>query len=250
MARFVTVTFPVAVWRRRWWWVPVGVAFCAVSTAFGIWVSTHPRVQSSIATRDDIRQLVTHDFANYYSAHPAADFAAHVWTNNALVAAGALVLGVGLGLPTLYLLFANAANVGVVAGFMAAGHRLGLFFGLILPHGLLELTAVFIAAGTGLQLGWTVVDPGPRRRADALGAEGRAAITIALGLVGVLLVSGVIEAFVTPSPLPTWARVGIGCLVELAFLAYVIVCGRRAERAGETGDLPVGLVADTVPVAG
>src|SRR5205085_7761227 len=128
--------------------------------------------------------LVGHDFADYYSAHPAADFAAQVWTNNALVAAGALVLGIALGLPTLFLLFENAANLGVAAGFMAAGDRLGIFFGLILPHGLLELTAVFIAAGTGLRLGWTVIDPGPRRRADALGQEGRAAITVALGLVG------------------------------------------------------------------
>jgi uncharacterized membrane protein SpoIIM required for sporulation len=147
-------------------------------------------------------------------------------------------------------LFENAANVGVDAGFMAAGHKLGLFFGLILPHGLLELTAVFIAAGTGLRLGWTVIDPGPRRRADALAEEGRAALTVALGLVAVLLVSGVIEAFVTPSGLPTWARVGIGVVVEAAFLTYVAVVGGRAARAGESGDLAVGLRPDTVPVAG
>ncbi|OKJ70291.1 hypothetical protein AMK30_25660 [Streptomyces sp. CB02460] len=36
-----------------------------------------------------------------------------------------------------------------------------LLVGLILPHGLLELTAVFVAVGTGLRLGWTVIDPGP-----------------------------------------------------------------------------------------
>jgi uncharacterized membrane protein SpoIIM required for sporulation len=248
--RFVTVTFPVVVWRGRRWWIGVAIGFCLVSTAIGLWVATHPTVQTSIATPAQIRQLVGHDFADYYSAHPAGDFAARVWTNNALVAAGTLVLGVALGLPTLYLLFVNAANVGVAAGFMAAGHRLGIFFGLILPHGLLELTAVFIAAGTGLRLGWTVVDPGPRRRSEALGEQGRAAITVALGLVGVLLVSGLIEAFVTPSPLPTWARVGIGCVAEVAFLSYVVVYGRRAERAGETGDLPVGLAPDVAPVAG
>ena len=60
---------------------------------------------------------------------------------------------------------------------------------------------------------------------------------VALGLVGVLLVSGVIEAFVTPSGLPTWARIGIGALAELAFLTYVVVLGRRGVRAGATGDL-------------
>jgi len=75
-------------------------------------------------------------------------------------------------------------------------------------------------------------------------------VTIALGLVVVLLVSGAIEAFVTPSALPTWARIGIGVLAELGFLAYVAAFGRRAVRAGETGDLPVGLRPDAVPTAG
>jgi hypothetical protein len=62
-------------------------------------------------------------------------------------------------------------------------------------------------------------------------------VTIALGLVVVLLVSGVIEAFVTPSPLPTWARILIGACAETAFLAYVLVLGRRAAAAGLTGDM-------------
>ena len=52
-----------------------------------------------------------------------------------------------------------------------------------------------------------------------------------------LLVSGVIEAFVTPSPLPTWARIGIGAVAEAAFLSYVIVLGRRAAAAGQTADM-------------
>jgi hypothetical protein len=55
--------------------------------------------------------------------------------------------------------------------------------------------------------------------------------------VAVLLVSGLIEAMVTPSPLPTWARIGIGAVAEIAFLAYVAFFGRRALRAEETGDL-------------
>jgi hypothetical protein len=124
-----------------------------------------------------------------------------------------------------------------------------VFFGLISPHGLLELTAVFVAAGVGLRMGWSWVDPGPLPRSRALAASGREAITVALGLVVVLAVSGVIEAFVTPSPLPTWARVGIGVLAEAAFLTYVIRFGRRAVRAGETGDLDVGLREDVAPVS-
>ena len=59
-------------------------------------------------------------------------------------------------------------------------------------------------------------------------------MTIALGSIVVLLVSGIIEAFVTPSPLPTWARILIGFAAETAFLGYVITFGRRAVAAGPT----------------
>ncbi len=60
---------------------------------------------------------------------------------------------------------------------------------------------------------------------------------MAIGLALVLFVSGAIEGFVTPSGLPTWARITIGIAAELTFLAYVYVLGGRAARAGETGDL-------------
>ena len=151
---------------------------------------------------------------------------------------------------TLFALFQNAANVGVIGGYMFAAGMGGLFLGLISPHGILELTAVFVAAGAGLRLGWTIIDPGPRRRADAIAEEGRSTVVIALGLVVVLAVSGAIEAFVTPSGLPTWTRVGIGVVAEVAFLTYVWVLGGRAARRGETGDLEEELRGDYVPVAG
>ena len=66
----------------------------------------------------------------------------------------------------------------------------------------------------------------------------------------VLAVSGVIEAFVTPSALPTWARIGVGVLAELAFLTYVFTLGRRAVAAGDTGDLEHEFVGDALPVRG
>ena len=79
--------------------------------------------------------------------------------------------------------------------------------------------------------------PGARTRSRALREEGQAAGALALGLAATLFVSGVVEAFVTPSGLPTWARIGIGASLWLGFLAYVVVLGGRAVRAGEIGDL-------------
>jgi uncharacterized membrane protein SpoIIM required for sporulation len=248
-ARFFTVRFPAAVYRSMAWWVPTALISVLVAALVGWWVAANPDVQASIAAPEQIRRLVEQDFENYYSSNPAASFAARVWTNNLWVAALTLAFGVLLGLPVLWVLWQNSLNVGIAGGLMAANDRLGLFFGLILPHGLLELTAVFVAAGAGLRLGWTVIDPGPRTRSQALAEEGRAAGGIALGLVAVLLVSGVIEAFVTPSGLPTWARVGIGVVAEAAFLTYVVVLGGRAVRAGETGDVAREERGDLAPTA-
>jgi hypothetical protein len=65
----------------------------------------------------------------------------------------------------------------------------------------------------------------------------------------VLFVSGLIEGFVTPSGLPTWARVGIGVVALGLFLLWVFVPGRRAVRAGVTGDLTDDLRGDVRPTA-
>jgi uncharacterized membrane protein SpoIIM required for sporulation len=248
---FFRTGFPAAVWRARRWWLGAGAGFLLVAVAVGAWVAGNPEVQAALGTPDEIRQLVEEDFEAYYSSDAAAGFAAQVWTNNAWVSALVLIAGSLFVLPAVYVLAQNAVNVGLVGGLMVANDRGDVFLGLIAPHGLLELTAVFVAAGAGMRLGWQWVDPGPRPRSVALAQEGRAAVAIALGLVVVLLVSGVIEAFVTPSPLPTWARVGIGFLALGAFLAYVGVYGSRAERAGHTGDVSsAGGVTELAPMAG
>jgi uncharacterized membrane protein SpoIIM required for sporulation len=249
VARFLQADFPAVVYRTRRWWLAAAAAFVLLGGGLGVWIAGSPQAQLAVAPPEEVARLVNEDFENYYSSAPASEFAAQVFTNNAYLAAQAIVLGIFI-VPVVYALFLNAVNVGVVGGLMAANDRTGLFFGLILPHGLLELTAVFVAFGLGLRLGWTVIDPGPRTRGRALAEEGRALIAGALGLALVLAVSGLIEGFVTPSGLPTWARIAIGVLAELAFLAWVFGPGRRAARAGVTGDLTGDLRGDVLPAAG
>ncbi|MGW2018342.1 stage II sporulation protein M [Streptomyces sp. NPDC001927] len=238
-ATFLTAGFPAAVYRSRHWWIPTAVLSLLLAAIIGWWIGTHPEVQSAIGASAELREMTRPggQYETYYSSNPAGSFAAQVWTNNAQAAAMCLVLGAFLGIPVLWVLFFNMLNVGVAIGLMSAAGRLDIMLGLLLPHGLLELTAVFVAAGTGLKLGWTVIDPGPTTRRAALATQGRAAVGMAIGLAVVLFISGLIEGFVTPSGLPTWARITIGVAAELAFLAYVYVLGGRAARAGETGDL-------------
>ncbi|QWZ06980.1 stage II sporulation protein M [Nocardioides panacis] len=246
---FLGATFPAALYRTRRWWIGTLLVDVAVAAVMILWLLQHPGVQSTLVPPAEADRLVDVDFERYYSTYAASHFAAQVWTNNAWVAALCISLGV-FGLPVVYLLLTNVLNVAVIGALMIQHGRGSLFFGLILPHGLLELTAVFVAAGVGLRLFWSWVDPGPRTRGQSLAHEGRSAVAVALGLVLVLLVSGVIEAFVTPSPLPTWARIGIGAAAEALFFGYVFGPGRRAFRAGHTGDLAADRLEDQVATAG
>lgn len=250
-ARFLTAGFPAAVYRARHWWIPTAVLSALLAALIGWWIAAHPEVQSAIAAPDDLRRMTSPggEYETYYSSHPAASFAAQVWTNNAQAAAMCLVLGAFLCVPVIWILFLNVLNLGIGIGLMSSAGRLDTFLGLILPHGLLELTAVFVAAGTGLRLGWTVIDPGPHTRRTALARQGRAAIGMAIGLALILFVSGIIEGFVTPSGLPTWARIAIGIAAELAFLAYVYILGGRAARTGDVGDIADAERSAELPVA-
>jgi uncharacterized membrane protein SpoIIM required for sporulation len=248
VGRFVFLSFPAAAYRVRWWWLGCALASVLVAFLLGSRIAASPALQASLLTKSQARELVTHEFRHYYSSTSGQSFAARVWTNNAEVAAEMVVSGLLLGLPVLYFLFLNALNGAVDGGLMAAYGRSGEFWTLILPHGMLELSAVFLAAAAGLRIGWAVIDPGPRTRLVGVAEEGRALFTIAIGLVFVLAVSGVIEAFVTPSPLPAWARIGIGGIAEAAFLSYVLILGRRAVAAHETGD--ISEVPDSLPAAG
>ncbi len=235
--RFWTVSFPVVAYRARWWWLITAVAFCAVAALIALWVTGTPEVRAALGTPAELEQLVTQDFANYYSENPAGSFALRVWVNNSWVAAQCIAFAVLLGIPIPWVLFQNAANLGVTAGLMIEAGKADVLFGLLTPHGLLELTAVFLAGAAGMRLGWTVISPGHRPRSQVIAEQGRAVVSVAIGLAVVLLLSGLIEALVTPSSLPTAARVGIGVLAEAAFLAYVIHFGRRGVRTGQTGDL-------------
>jgi uncharacterized membrane protein SpoIIM required for sporulation len=235
--RFWTVSFPVVAYRGWRWWLGTAVAFFFVVVLIAFWVAGSPEVQAAVGTPADIDQLINHDFADYYSEHPAGSFALEVWVNNSWVAVQCIALSVVLGIPIPYILFQNAANTGVIAGLMFHAGKGDIFLGLLTPHGLLELTAVFLASAAGMRLGWTVISPGNRPRTQALAEQGRAVVAVAVGLVAVLLVSGFIEAVVTPSPLPTFMRIAIGVLAEVAFLSYIIHFGRKAVAAGDSGDV-------------
>ncbi|MBV8296381.1 MAG: stage II sporulation protein M [Acidimicrobiia bacterium] len=239
LGRFFSVTFPAAVWYSRRFVAVSAALFLVPAFAVGLWIANSPRAVEATGPKAVREAYVNQDFEQYYRSAPASQFASQVFTNNVQVSIYAFAAGIAL-LPTAFILMLNGANVGVAGGLFASVGQQLKFWGLILPHGLLELTAVFIAGGAGLRLGWTLVDPGDRTRRAALAEEGRRALAIVAGLVVVFAAAGTIEGFVTGSSLTTLARVGIGLLGQAALLSWLVVRGRAAEAQGLTGALGEG----------
>lgn len=234
---FFVFALPAAFYRVRWLTAAAGAVFILIAVLAGIWAATTPGViAATLGSEAEVRQYVEQDFAAYYTENPAASFAGMVWTNNAWIALQAVAFGI-TGIWGPYVLYQNAIGVGTAGGVMAAYGELDVFFNFILPHGLMELTAIFIAVAAGLRIFWAWVAPGRQTRAVAVAAEGRSLFTVALGLVIVLFLSGLVEGFVSASPLPAWLRIGIGAALFGLYWAYTLVLGGRAYRAGHRGDL-------------
>jgi uncharacterized membrane protein SpoIIM required for sporulation len=252
IAAFFTRKLPAALYRSRWWWGTTAILSLLGALILGWWLVAHPEVRGQLLPSQAVQQLTQPggEFETYYRSAPARDFAALVWTHNFFLALETLFSGVLLGIPVVFFLWQNVENLAGDGAYMVAAGRGNEFFTLILPHGMLELTSIFVSAGVGLRLGWTLVAPGPRTRLAALEQEGRIAAVTGIGLIITLLCSGLIEAFVTPSTLPPWARIGVGALAEAAFLAYVFILGRRVYRTGEAGDVAAEDRAAELPAVG
>jgi uncharacterized membrane protein SpoIIM required for sporulation len=234
--RFFARQLPAALYRVRWTTLAVTVFFVLVSGLVAFWIASDPQTVAALGPQADLQRYAEEEFTGYYSENPAAVFAGTVWTNNAWIAAQCVIFGI-TGLWPVMVVMQNAVGIGTAAAVMFSFDRGDVFFRFILPHGLLELTCIFVAAAAGLQIFWAWVAPGGRSRGAALAAAGRSLGTIAIGLVFALALSGVVEGFVTPQPWPSWLKITLGALALAVFLFYMLVVGRRAARLGETGDL-------------
>ncbi len=236
VSRFFVRQLPAALYRLRWTTLVIAVAFIAIAGLVAIWISRDPALLASLASSEELKQIADRDFVDYYTENHAAIFMGMVWTNNAWLAMQCVVFGI-TGVWPLAVLVGNAMNLGVIGAIMAAHDRADIMVLYILPHGLLELTCLFVAGAAGLHLFWAWVAPGHRSRAEALAAEGRALATVALGLVFFLFLAGLVEGFITGWSLPWPVKIGIGVAALGVLLVYMLLIGRRAVRAGETGDL-------------
>ncbi len=249
VGRFFTRTIPAALYRVRWWAVVVSAASLILSLIAGFWLASHPEILNSVVSPEEQQAYAREAFASYYSTYPSASFASLVWTHNATIAALCIATGI-TGLFPAIVMFDNAVSVGVAGAIMHVQGADEIFWTLILPHGLLELSCVFVAGAAGMRLFWAWLVPGPRSRGQALAQEGRTTIVIVVALTIGLAISGVIEGFVTGSQLNPWVKISLGVLAATAFWLVMFVAGRRAVDAGADPGLTEEEARNQVAVAG
>jgi uncharacterized membrane protein SpoIIM required for sporulation len=235
--RFFADTFPAAVWHLRRFLAIAALAFFLPTLGMAVWLTHDQDALDRSASPSARREYVEDRFEQYYSDQPSVVFFTQVTTNNIRVSFLAFALGLFGMVPGIVILAYNGLALGQAGAWMIAAGDGGRFFGLILPHGLLELASIVIAGGAGLALGWAWIAPGDRRRSDALAQEGRRAAAVVLGLMATFLVAGLIEGFLTGSGLPAAERVTVGASVFVVFAGYVVIRGRAAADRGLTGAL-------------
>lgn len=236
VVRFATVTFPAAVYGLRRYIAVAALLTVLPWAVFQIWLAVSPTAFDVAAPDATAQQYIDQDFEEYYSNQPSQNFATQVFLNNIRVGFLAFAAGALLCIFTVALLVWNGASVGMAGGLFTHVGQWDRFWGLILPHGMLEVSAVIVAGAAGLRIGWAVIAPGDRPRFHAFVDEARKAGSVAGGLVVAFLMAAGVEGFVTGRPWPTWVRIGIGALVFSAFWGFTIVHAVRAQRDGDLDD--------------
>lgn len=156
--------------------------------------------------------------------------ASQIITNNVQVAFLAFALGITAGIGTVVVLALNGLFLGSVLGLFANYGLAGWLLTFVAGHGVLELTAIFIAGGAGLLLGQAVVVPGDLSRRDALRLHGRAALRLVIASASLLLLAGIIEGFLSASDASLALKLGVSAATALLLLLY-FAAGRTALRS-------------------
>ena len=137
-------------------------------------------------------------------------------SNNPMVAiSGGAISASTFGLGTVYILVENGQVIGTLSFEMARVGKLGFLWVSIMPHGVPELSGLVISGAAGLCMGWALINPGRKRRGEALLEAGKDAITLLATSVVMMLIAAPIEGFFSfSSSVPTAAKLSV-IIVEL-----------------------------------
>lgn len=157
--------------------------------------------------------------------HDAIDsslMSAEIMTNNIQVAILAFASGITFGLLTVYVLVYNGIVVGSIAAVYWHAGMSYEFWAYIVPHGVIELAAIFIAGGAGLLMGYSLFVPGPYSRGYQLKQNAKRSVQLLLGTIPLFIIAGIIEGFITPSDLSLEVKYLVAGITVIGLVLYMI----------------------------
>jgi uncharacterized membrane protein SpoIIM required for sporulation len=227
LGRFYRAGFPRA-FRASWRYVAVAAALFVVPFVTAIAATTADPIAGRIilSSRPFVEQVERGQSWLEIEEGERSLAASLIMTNNIQVAFLAFAGGALFGVGSAFVLLSNGLMLGAVVG-LASAHGLGPALGdFVAAHGGIELSVIFIAGGAGLQLGHALLAPGLLPRRQALGRASRQAIRLLGGCVPLLVVAGLLEGLVSPSALPTSAKLAVGGGATAVMYAYLLLAGR------------------------
>lgn len=231
LRRFLTHGIPEAV-REAWCPILLAGALMALGGLIG-WLAIlyDPNLAQAIVPENVLSASPQAKSGDVWPVEGRALIGAFIMLNNIRVGILAFALGMTLGIGTALVLFQNGLLVGALA---AKYHQAGLsypFWALILPHGVIELLAIFICGAAGFAMGWPLVAPGDETRRKALARGARRAAILLLSSIPMFVVAAIIEGWITPEgALPDWSKYLIAVVTGLLTFTYWLLPG-RAKRS-------------------
>lgn len=253
--RFFTTEYPRAI-RRHLLWIMLAVIISLVPAGIGYWLTRHDR---AIADQVLPAQLMEgldylaqrhHTPRDWMPLKKRPEMAGFLMTHNTGIAITAFAGGMTCGVVTIYIMITNGLMLGVVAaavqadGFATARN----FWAFVAPHGVFELTAIFISGGAGLLLAYAILNPGSLPRHVALREAGKEALKLMLGVAAMLVVAGCLEAFFSPvSSVQEGVKLGVAGGEFLLLWIYLLFAGRRRLPGDDAVETPFGRLMSPLP---
>ncbi|MEM9186496.1 MAG: stage II sporulation protein M [Planctomycetota bacterium] len=154
----------------------------------------------------------------------------YLW-HNTTIGLRCFVWGLAFGLGGLYETLFNALALGASFGYMTTVPDNRLFFEFVTAHGPFELTAIVLAAGAGMKMGFALVMAGGLRRIDSLLRSAKESLPILYAAVVLFVGAAFIEGFISPSAtLPYAFKAFVGAMSTLALLGYFVVLGLSVQE--------------------
>jgi uncharacterized membrane protein SpoIIM required for sporulation len=169
----------------------------------------------------DRKEMWTH---SVLTVQPLA--ASAITTNNLTVAFTTYALGITV-IGTIWMMLLNGLLLGVVGAATWHAGMAGALWSFVAPHGVLELPAIFIAGGAGLEIARGLLFPGLLPRREALAQAGGRATRLVLGSIPLLLFAGSIEAFFSPTAVPEGMKYALSVVLGSALMAWLFGAGKR-----------------------